>query len=143
MGSIPARSSLLATRCRPELYLPAFTAAFSTIGYRECADGSLRRKREKIVIYTNAFGGVEHIARQLPDGRWTSKLGDEEYIIHETPQSLSVGYGGPTCYMQRPRKDNQCWIGKIIQKIERSIGQRRSASLPMRTPLTERTSTLY
>jgi hypothetical protein len=83
---------------------------YATIGYSVCADGELEDSYEKIVIYTNAYGGVEHVARQLPDGRWTSKIGDEEDIIHESPQSLSVGYGQPTIFMRRR-------LGSAIQAV--------------------------
>jgi hypothetical protein len=83
-----------------------FIEAYKTRGYSVCADGSLKTDREKIVIYTNQYGSVEHVARQLSDGRWTSKIGDEEDIVHETPESLSVGYGTPTLYMQRHREDS-------------------------------------
>jgi len=85
-------------------FVPAFIEAYATIGYKVCADGSLDPSCEKIVLYTNDFGGVEHVARQLSDGRWTSKIGNEEDIIHENPQSLKGGYGEPTVFMQRPLK---------------------------------------
>jgi len=78
-----------------------FVEAYRTIGYDSCADGMLDPYFEKIVLYTNNYGGVEHVARQLSDGSWTSKMGDEEDIIHENPQALSGGYGHPTVYMQR------------------------------------------
>jgi hypothetical protein len=79
----------------------AYVQAYRTIGYEPCTDGSLEPQHQKIVMYTNEYGGVEHVARQLPDGKWTSKLGVEEDIVHETPQSLSVGYGQPTHFMRR------------------------------------------
>jgi hypothetical protein len=79
-----------------------FVLAYSTIGYAVCADDSVDPRYEKIALYTNAHGGVLHVARQLPDGRWTSKLGDEEDIIHAAPQSLaSQEYGQPTVFLRR------------------------------------------
>jgi hypothetical protein len=84
--------------------LSAFVDADRTIKYEVCADGSLEPSIEKIVIYTNQYGGVEHVARQLPDGKWTSKIGDHEDIVHNTPASLggSTDYGEPRCFMSRP-----------------------------------------
>jgi hypothetical protein len=82
--------------------LAAFVAAYQTINYAVCADGALEPQREKIAIYTNVYGGVEHIARQLPDGKWTSKIGDHEDIVHDSPASLGGSdYGEPTCFMAR------------------------------------------
>jgi hypothetical protein len=79
--------------------------ALKTEGFELCADGSLVEGREKIVIYLNRHAGWEHVARQEPDGKWKSKLGDEEDILHESPESLtSTDYGRPTVYMDRARK---------------------------------------
>ena len=84
--------------------LAAFVEAYQTIGYTVCTDGLLEDGHEKISLYVGARGIVEHTARQLADGRWTSKLGYEEDIIHDTPESLSSAtYGAPVCYMTRPR----------------------------------------
>jgi hypothetical protein len=72
--------------------------------YEVCGDGSLERGYEKLAIYTDGFGFVKHAASQLSDGRWLSKLGDAEDIIHETPQSVAGAvYGQPVCYMRHPR----------------------------------------
>ena len=79
----------------------AFIAAYKTCGYEVCADGSFEPGFEKIAIYTNASGGIEHAARQLANGRWASKMGTEEDISHESPESLSGGYGNPTHYMRK------------------------------------------
>src|SRR5271156_4387291 len=69
--------------------LDSFIRAFGTEGFRQCADESFEDGIEKIAIYVNQFGGVEHAARQEPDGRWKSKLGDEEDIFHDSPVSLA------------------------------------------------------
>jgi hypothetical protein len=83
--------------------IPAFIEAFQTRRYEVCSGGMLEHGSEKIVFYADRFRIVQHAARQISDGRWISKLGDEEDIIHETPQSLtSVDYGQPICYMKRP-----------------------------------------
>jgi hypothetical protein len=82
--------------------VPAFTQAYQTRHYEVCADGLREHGYEKIVIYADDSGIVRHAARQISDGRWLSKLGYVEDIIHETPQSLaSPTYGQPVCYMKR------------------------------------------
>jgi len=49
---------------------------------------------EKIAIYCNfnpqlKTVEVTHAARQLPSGKWTSKLGDVDDIEHNTPEAVS------------------------------------------------------
>jgi hypothetical protein len=84
-----------------EYTVPAFIDAYRSHGYELCADGFLDHSCLKIAIYATVDGVVKHAARQLPNGRWTSKLGDEEDIIHEAPESLSsTDYGQPVCFMK-------------------------------------------
>jgi hypothetical protein len=79
--------------------------AYKTEGFEICADGSLAEGREKIAIYTNDHGGFLHAARQESDGHWSSKLGDEEDIVHESPESLAGDdYGQPRYFMKRTCK---------------------------------------
>jgi len=87
----------------PRAYtVSAFIQAYQTRHYEVCGGGLQERGYEKIVIYADGVGIVRHAARQISDGRWLSKLGDEEDIIHETPQSLaSPDYGQPVCYLRR------------------------------------------
>ncbi len=82
--------------------LPAFVAAFETLGYEPCADGALEGGFEKIAIYRSP-SGVQHVARQLGTGRWTSKLGGLEDIEHDSPTELEgVEYGRVVQYLRRP-----------------------------------------
>ncbi len=53
--------------------------------------GNWRRDFEKIAIYVDTDGVPTHAARQLPDGSWTSKLGDWEDIQHQTLEALETG----------------------------------------------------
>jgi hypothetical protein len=67
-------------------------------------DGNLEAGYEKIAIYYRP-GTVDflHVARQLSDGRWTSKLGRGEDITHNTVEGLEgVGaYGRVARFMRR------------------------------------------
>ncbi len=87
----------------PRAYsVPAFIEAYRAIGFAVCEDGLLEPRYRKIVIYANNSGVVQHVARQLSDGRWLSKLGVSEDIVHDTPQSLASNvYGVPVCYLKR------------------------------------------
>jgi hypothetical protein len=59
---------------RDEHGIAALEAAFMSLGLVECSDGSLEPGFEKIALYGSGFM-YTHASRQLPDGRWTSKLG--------------------------------------------------------------------
>ena len=82
--------------------LAAYIAAFGTLGYERCADGALEEGFEKVAIYESRSGYVVHVARQLPTGRWTSKLGGLEDIEHASPVELEGReYGFVVQYMRR------------------------------------------
>jgi hypothetical protein len=86
-----------------ELTLNAFRAAYGTLGFEECNRGDLEEGFEKVAIYTLREKPT-HAARQLPDGRWASKLGREEDIEHETVKGVSGDrYGEVATYLKRPR----------------------------------------
>ena len=92
--------------------LEAFEAAYATLDYVPCADGTLEVGYEKIVLYSIGAKPT-HAARQITTGEhaghWTSKLGREIDVRHESPQSLVLElaellreYGEPTRYLRRP-----------------------------------------
>jgi len=81
----------------------AFVLAYATQGYERCNNALLEDGYEKIAIYANE-SGPQHAARQLDDGRWTSKLGEDEDITHVTLEALSSDlYGRPVCFLRRER----------------------------------------
>lgn len=89
----------------------AFTSAFESLGYHECEDGSYEADYEKVVIFVsdkatpeNPLDAPTHMARQLPCGRWTSKLGGKEDIAHDSLTSLEGRqYGRIKRFLKRPR----------------------------------------
>ena len=82
--------------------LAAYVAAFRTLGYERCSDGFLQEGFEKVAIYESASGFVVHMARQLPTGRWSSKLGGLQDIEHANPDELEGReYGRVVQYMRR------------------------------------------
>jgi hypothetical protein len=93
-----------------EVTIDAFVRAFGTIGYIRCDNRDLEDGFEKIVLYgtIDLAGKISptHAAIQLPNGNWSSKIGDYEDIEHPALESLE----GPTygqvlaCYLKRSRQ---------------------------------------
>lgn len=81
----------------------AFIKAFAELGYEVCETPDLEEGFEKVCLYCK-LGRPEHAARQLPDGKWTSKLGRGIDISHELEGLRGNKYGQPTLYMRRPRQ---------------------------------------
>jgi hypothetical protein len=88
-----------------EYTLQCYKEAYRSLGYDECDDGTVEQGFEKIVIYC-LKGEPTHAAKQLPGGRWKSKLGQEEDIEHNTVKALEGNkwYGQAVQYMKRPIK---------------------------------------
>jgi len=86
--------------------MDAFAMTYGTLGYVVCQDGTLEDGYEKIVIYAKGSSSLEptHAARQLANGRWTSKLGQLEDIEHDSPVVVEgPSYGKAVLYMKRKR----------------------------------------
>jgi hypothetical protein len=84
--------------------LQAFHQAFQILGYEVCENDVLEAGFNKIVIYVDSSKTPSHVARQLPNGKWTSKLGLYEDIEHNNLKGLTgnPGYGEVACVMKRP-----------------------------------------
>jgi hypothetical protein len=87
-----------------ELTLPAFVAAFVTLGYSPCAGDVLDPDAEKVAIFADGLGKPTHAARQLANGRWTSKLGKAEDIEHDLHALDGDIYGTVVLVLKRPRR---------------------------------------
>lgn len=76
-------------------------AAYGTLGYERAENGDHEPGIEKLALY--AVGGrFTHAARQLPTGKWTSKLGHADDIEHTTPEVLeSIDYGNVVAFLRR------------------------------------------
>jgi hypothetical protein len=84
-----------------EVTLQAFSAAFASLGYSSCISEEPELGFEKIALYANAEGLPCHAARQLPSGRWTSKLGKMEDIEHSLHDLAGTIYGSVVQVMKR------------------------------------------
>jgi hypothetical protein len=81
--------------------LDAFQAAFASLGYVACAEAIFESGFEKIAIFAGAANEPKHVARQLPGGRWTSKLGALEDIEHALHDLGGIEYGTAKVIMKR------------------------------------------
>jgi hypothetical protein len=108
---------------RREVSVPCFVKAFRCLGYIRSAHSRREFAYHKVALFAihvsraptpvpraaRDFGNWEptHMARQLPDGTWTSKCGGNEDIRHFTLDALesygqrSDAYGCPVLYMKR------------------------------------------
>ncbi|MBD2547318.1 DUF7689 domain-containing protein [Planktothricoides raciborskii] len=85
-----------------EMAIAAFIQAYQTLGYEPCENADLESGFEKIAIYATPDGEPTHAARQLPNGKWTSKLGRWEDIEHELDGLTSEIYGSVKQILKRP-----------------------------------------
>jgi hypothetical protein len=86
--------------------LNSFRQLFESRGYEVCDSHSLEPDYEKVAVYTDPSGRPTHAARQLPDGMWTSKLGQDVDISHQTLAGIRGSrYGVPTLVLKRRRTE--------------------------------------
>jgi hypothetical protein len=85
----------------------SFLEAFRSLGYQPCEDGSFESGFEKVAIFVKSNERPTHAARQLEDGTWTSKLGKQVDIKHETVEALNGDqYGKADIFLKRRRRNN-------------------------------------
>jgi hypothetical protein len=67
-----------------------FINLFKSYGYKEIQNGniSLEPYKQKIAIYVDSFNKPSHVARQLRNGKWTSKIGRNIDIEHDNLEVL-------------------------------------------------------
>src|SRR5260370_38488116 len=80
----------------------ALEQLFKALGYEDCGlDMSLETGFEKVALFRDSVY-YTHAARQLPSGKWTSKLGKAEDIEHDLPDDVAGGvYGRLAIIMKR------------------------------------------
>jgi len=79
-----------------------FIEAFRALGYNPCDDGSLESGWQKVVIYADSLRKPKHMARQLSNGFWTSKMGRDLDITHNRVEDLEGPfYGSVVQYLRR------------------------------------------
>ncbi|MCY2995937.1 MAG: hypothetical protein NTY19_50015 [Planctomycetota bacterium] len=99
---VPAEETFWPSGVPREATLEAFVAAFATLGYEVCQDPAWEQGLEKVAFYTKD-AAPKHAAKQRSDGRWTSKLGALEDVIHDSLESLAGDiYGQAMTFLRRP-----------------------------------------
>lgn len=84
----------------------AWIEALGHFAFVPCSSPVLELGVEKIAIYTKEDVPT-HVARQLPSGHWTSKLGSWEQIEHKSLHDLEGDvYGTATHFLSHPRGSN-------------------------------------
>jgi hypothetical protein len=83
----------------------AFTKTYKALGFQECRERTFESGFDKIAIYADNQGTVTHAARWwLEDSGWSSKLGEENDILHHSLESIEGSmYGTVAKIMKRPR----------------------------------------
>lgn len=81
--------------------MEAYVSAFEAMGYSECTDADFEKGVVKVAIYADNRGKPQHAARQLENGRWTSKCGPSEDIEHTLDAFDGSGYGSPVVFLKR------------------------------------------
>lgn len=78
-------------------------AAFPNLSpTNHCAIGAPGTGFEKIAVYATPTE-YTHAAKLLPTGKWSSKLGEDVLIEHDTPEDVAGGaYGTIFQFMKRP-----------------------------------------
>ncbi|GJL77144.1 MAG: hypothetical protein NPINA01_01330 [Nitrospinaceae bacterium] len=84
--------------------LESFIRAYQDIGYYPCFNDNFERDFQKVAIFVDSNGAPTHAARQLSNGKWTSKLGDEVDIEHELEgvAGQKSPYGNVAQILKRP-----------------------------------------
>lgn len=81
--------------------LASFAETFATLGYARCDDERLTAGEEHVAIYSIGES-PSHAARQLPTGKWTSKLGKSVDIEYELHALTGDQYGKVALMLRRP-----------------------------------------
>lgn len=81
--------------------ISAFQHLFVTNGYESCNDDQLEPGFTKIALFARDNEIPTHAAKQLTNGRWTSKLGRSEDIEHNLRDLEGQVYGAVVLLMKR------------------------------------------
>ncbi len=82
--------------------LENFVQVFATLGYEAADSGDYEPGFEKVAIFASRDGVPTHMARQVADGSWTSKLGGLEDIRHGEVNGVAGSeYGNVIAFLKR------------------------------------------
>jgi hypothetical protein len=83
--------------------LANLSSALLAVGFVACSDGEVETGFGKVAVFALSPMEYTHVARQMPSGIWTSKLGVDVLIEHDAPGVVAGGaYGTLIQFMKRP-----------------------------------------
>jgi hypothetical protein len=85
--------------------IDVFIKTFGLYGYSVCESAEQEEGFEKLAIYVDKAGNPAHVAKQLPNGYWTSKCGTWEDISHQLEGLEGDYYGHVSVFMKREKKN--------------------------------------
>lgn len=94
----------------------ALVAVFESLGYEPCDSDALELGWEKVAIYGDEHEYTHAAKQDQSSGSWTSKMGREDDIIHESLDALSGGWYGDVRHVMRRRIE----VGGIADESEKS-----------------------
>ena len=86
---------------RREDTLEGWIDAFVQLGFQRAALGDVRADASVVAIYADPEGLPTHVARRMPGGSWSSKLGEYEDITHELSALEGEFYGSVAVFLSR------------------------------------------
>ena len=93
-----------------------FIRLFEKQQYTVCIDDTFEDGFQKIAIYGKDDNTGTHAAKQLFDGRWASKMGLLEDIVHTSPTSIEgPSYGHVKVIMKRPNSSFKLATAKHVK----------------------------
>jgi hypothetical protein len=107
----PIRGYYWPPGCGDDDAIKNLVKVFQIHGYEVCQSSDLEADFEKVAIFGDAVA-YSHAARQLPSGKWSSKLGEGHDIEHDTLDAL-------------------CGTGNAYGKVIHLMKRRRAASAPV------------
>jgi len=103
-----------------------FIRAFESLGYKQCRDGTREWGYEKVAIYVDTNEVPTHMARELGDGVWCSKLGNEQDIRHHVLTAVeNPAYGQAKYFLRKPLARYPKWkraLGNLLRLLGISRG---------------------
>ncbi len=97
----PSTNAFWPKRCPKKETISAFKETFASLRYKPCKNGRAEQGYEKIALFANDDNESTHAARQLKNGRWTSKLGQNVDIEHGIKDLEGPTYGKVVKYFRR------------------------------------------
>ena len=131
---LPGRVYYWPENAPPDDRVTSLIVAFESIGYSICDDGSLVDGVEKIAIYARAGREVyEHAARQLENGKWTSKMGELEVIEHDAPggRERPGVWARREIHAAQTPASNSKWLRHDMIRSKLNRGERPQVAAPI------------